>query len=124
MLHSSVTGFCFELKLRKSSDDLFWLPRRKIVDLRKKIVLQHHWKLQRSHRTCTAKVHDNRLFGNYSAKSLEPPPTLTSLSWTPAYIKTIMCKCLQRETMDNEYLHYQEIQLTLKSEIKLRNHAC
>jgi len=45
-----------------------WRPSQKFV-------LQHHWKLCTKIQLCmcTAKVHDNRLFGNYSAKSLEPP---------------------------------------------------
>ena len=40
MLNSGVTGFCFELNLRKCSDDLFfWSPRRKIGDLCKNLYL-------------------------------------------------------------------------------------
>jgi len=52
----------------------FWSPRRKIGDLRKNLCCSttgnSAW---RSNHTRTAKVCDNRLFGNYSAKSLELP---------------------------------------------------
>jgi len=74
MLNGGVTGFCFELKLRKSSDDFFL------------VAMKENWRpsqnlccsitgnsARRSNHTCTAKVRDNRLFGNYSAKSLELP---------------------------------------------------
>ena len=61
-LNSSVTGFCFDSKLRKCSEDLFfWLPWRKIGDLRKNLCCSvtgnSAW---RSHRTCTAKVHSKQ----------------------------------------------------------------
>ena len=56
----------------------FWSPRRKIGDLHKKlccsVTRNSAW---RSHRMRTAKVRDYRLFGNYSAKSLEPPLRVT-----------------------------------------------
>ena len=43
---SSVTGFCFKLKLKKSIVmTFFWSPRRKTGGLCKKSVLQHHRKL-------------------------------------------------------------------------------
>ena len=52
----------------------FWSPRRKIGDLRKNLCCSVTGNsVQRSHHTRTAKVRDNGLFGNYSAKSLESP---------------------------------------------------
>jgi len=49
-LNSSVTGFCFDSKLGNVVKTFIYLfiflsQRRKIGDLRKKIVLQRHWKL-------------------------------------------------------------------------------
>ena len=53
---------------------VFWSTQRKIGDLRNNLCCSvtgnSAW---RSHHTRTAKVCDNRLFGNYSAKSLELP---------------------------------------------------
>ena len=58
----------------------FWSPRKKIGDLRKNLCCSiTRNSVQRSHYMCTAKVHDNQLFGNYSAKSLEPPLHSTML---------------------------------------------
>jgi len=38
VLNSGVTGFCFDWRLRKSSEDLFsWSPRRKIGELCKNL---------------------------------------------------------------------------------------
>jgi len=82
VLNSGVTGLCFDSKLRKCSskciEDLFWPPQRKIGDLCKHLCHSVTGKsARRSHRTRTAKwVRDNRLFVNYSAKSLEPPLVL------------------------------------------------
>ena len=58
MLNSGVTGFRYESKLGKSSDDLCSITGNSV---------------RRSLHTHTAKVRNNRLFGNYSAKSLELP---------------------------------------------------
>jgi len=49
-------------------------PRRKIADLQNLCCSVTGNSARRSHHTRTAKVRDNRLFGSYSAKSLEPPP--------------------------------------------------
>ena len=37
MLNSGITGFCFDSKLRKSSEETFWSPLRKIGDLCKNL---------------------------------------------------------------------------------------
>jgi len=45
VLNGGVTGFCFELKLRKSSDDFFLVAMKENWRPSQKFVLQHHWKL-------------------------------------------------------------------------------
>ena len=73
MLSSGVTGFCFESKLRKSSDDPFFGRHKGNLETFAKFVLQRHWKLCTKIPLAimiqTTKVRNNRLFGNYSAKS-------------------------------------------------------
>jgi len=80
-LNSGVTGFCFDSKLRKCSEDFFlvatkenWRPSQKfefsaasLETLRKDPTIRA---LQKST--------TNRLFENYSAKSLEPPLVSTA----------------------------------------------
>ena len=67
MLNSGVTGFCFESKLRKCSDDPFLSSQRKNWRPLQKFVLERHWKL-------CAKIQPlNSTIGTYSVKSLEPP---------------------------------------------------
>ena len=69
-LNSGVTGFCFDSKLRKCGEDLFFLVvmKENWIFLQK-FVLQHHWKLPTIR--ALQKSATNRLFGNYSVKSLE-----------------------------------------------------
>jgi len=90
-LNSGVTGFCFYLNLRKCSEDLFFLVTTK-ENWRpsQKFVLQRHWKL-------CAKIPPyasatNRLFGNYSAKSLEPPLCIILFKWQLSISILIQCK--------------------------------
>ena len=75
VLNSGVAGFCFEFKLRNLvSKTFFWSSRRKIGDLRKNLCCSITGNsAPRSHYTCTVKIRDKRLFGNYSEKSLELP---------------------------------------------------
>jgi len=61
-LDSGVTGFCFDSKLRKCSEDLFFLVTTK--ENRRplqKLLLQRHWNsAQKSHCTRTAKIRDKQ----------------------------------------------------------------
>jgi len=45
VLNNCVTGFCSELKLRKSSDDHFFGRHKGKLETFAKFVLQRHWKL-------------------------------------------------------------------------------
>jgi len=70
-LNSGVTGFCFELKLRKCSENLFLVTTKENWRPSQKFVLQRYWKPCAKIPAYTSAT--NRLFGSYSAKSLEPP---------------------------------------------------
>jgi len=83
-LNSGVTGFCFDLKLRKCSEDLFfffWLPRRKIGDLHKNLCCSVTGNsAQRSHRTRTAKVCDKQAVWKLLSKISRTAPGLNQVS--------------------------------------------
>jgi len=74
-LNSGVTGFCFDSKLRKCSEDLFFGQHEGKLETYAKICVAASLETLREDPTVCAlqKSATNRLFGNYSAKSLEPP---------------------------------------------------
>ena len=93
-----LTGLYFYSKLRKCTEDLvFGRHEGKLETFAKKSVLQHHWKL-------CAKIPlyasvTNRLIGNYSAKSLEPPLTVA----INLYIHTCYSYCPLHERSAHLY---------------------
>ena len=77
-LNSGVTGFCFDLKLRKCSEDLFFFffgCHEGKLETFTKICVAASLETLRKDPTVLAlqKSATNKLFGNYSAKFLEPP---------------------------------------------------
>jgi len=96
VLNSGVTGFCFELKLRKSSDNLYFgCHEGKLETFAKICVAASLETAHRSNHTCIAKVRDKRLFGNYTSK----------ISRTvPAFVHIVFgCSC--RSLSLNDCLH-------------------
>jgi len=75
MLNSGVIGFCFDSKLRKCSEDLFFGHHEGKLETFAKICVAMSLETLHEDPTVRAlqKSATNRLFGNYSAKSLEPP---------------------------------------------------
>ena len=85
-LNSGVSGFCFDSKLRKCSEDhFFWSPQRKIIDLRKNLCCSITGNsVRRFHRTRTVKVRDKPVWKPLSeicrtAPAREPPKSQISL---------------------------------------------
>jgi len=83
-LNSGVTGFCFNSKLRKCSENLFffWSPRRKIEDLRKKFVSECSVTgnfARRSHRTHTVKVRHKQAIWKVLSKISRTAPAHSAL---------------------------------------------
>ena len=89
MLNSGVTGFWFESELRKSSDDLFFGCHEGKFETFAKICVAASLGTLHEHpnHVCTAIVRDNRLFRNYSAKSLEPPLSVSQMAYLLYYSK-------------------------------------
>jgi len=68
---SVLTGLCFYSKLMKCSEDRFLVATKENWRPSQKFVLQRHWKLCPKISSYVSAT--NRLLGNYSVKSLEPP---------------------------------------------------